>query len=467
MTMKLCRKCNVEKNESEFGLNGKTSSGSPRLRSVCKICSATVNLARYESMKSAPMVSTCVEKQCTKCLVIKPADQYSGSPLTRDRLQSWCRTCSNEKTLQYHHDKRASMTPDELDQVRAKDAADKKVRYASDREFRETCKQHTRAYYQQHRDQCVAASVERERELCLDPVFRLNKSIRTQISQGLKLAGLKKDRRSHQYLGISFEEFGLQLEHQFEHGMSFSNYGRASGAVPYWEIGHIRPIASFDLTCPEQLNECWNHLNLRPQWQQENIKMGAWFEGVDFKGLDASQYCCRVITTEQAVLFTQQHHYTGSAPAITTVSFGLYRKDSDSLLGVGMWMPAQLSAASLVHPEAPQRVLSLSRFSLIPDAPKNAASYFLGQQTRMIRKTDKFSCLISYADQAEKHEGTIYRAAGWKLHGMSAPTTRWIQDGAVVSQRSGTESLTREQMLASGAIDAGKSQKLRFILKFV
>lgn len=381
------------KPEPAFAQNGKSSDGSPRLRSVCKICTSRVNLVRYEARRQEVNAPTSIEKACTKCHVTKPSCQFSKCLMTQDRLQSWCNACASSNSLARYHDIRASMTSDELDQSRTRDAADKKSRYAADREFRETCKQHTRAYYHQNRDKCVAASVERERELCLDPVFRLNKSIRTQISQGLN-HGLKKD--------------------------------------------------------------------------QLNIKQGAWFEGVDFKGLDASQYCCQVITTEQAAVFTRQHHYTGSAPAIATICFGLYRKDNDqALLGVGMWMPAQLSTAGLVHPEAPQRVLSLSRFSLIPDAPKNAASYFLGQQTRMIRKTDKFSLLISYADKAENHEGTIYRAAGWKLHGMSAPTTRWTQDGAVVSQRSGTESLTREQMLAKGAVDAGKSQKLRFILKLV
>lgn len=34
-------------------------------------------------------------KACTKCRVVKDADAFASSKVTKDKLQSWCRECSN------------------------------------------------------------------------------------------------------------------------------------------------------------------------------------------------------------------------------------------------------------------------------------------------------------------------------------------------------------------------------------
>jgi len=59
--------------------------------------------------------------------------------------------------------------------------------------------------------------------------------------------------------------------------------------------------------------------------------------------------------------------------------------------------------------------LELRRFAIAPDAPKYTASRMLGWMVRQLRK--KFPDvvkLISYQD-CDRHAGTIYKAAGWKM----------------------------------------------------
>jgi len=53
---------------------------------------------------------------------------------------------------------------------------------------------------------------------------------------------------------------------QFQPGMSWANYGRGG-----WEIDHIRPCASFDLTDPAQQAACFHYTNLRPLWRADNL----------------------------------------------------------------------------------------------------------------------------------------------------------------------------------------------------
>jgi hypothetical protein len=68
-------------------------------------------------------------------------------------------------------------------------------------------------------------------------------------------------------VGCTKEEFWKHLEKQFKIGMTRKNYGR-------WHIDHIKPCASFDLTCSKQQLKCFNYKNLQPLWASENLRKG-------------------------------------------------------------------------------------------------------------------------------------------------------------------------------------------------
>ena len=57
--------------------------------------------------------------------------------------------------------------------------------------------------------------------------------------------------------------------------MTWENY-------PEWEIDHIRPMASFDLTDPEQQRQCCHYSNLQPMWSEENWSKNSWYEGIKY-----------------------------------------------------------------------------------------------------------------------------------------------------------------------------------------
>jgi hypothetical protein len=71
-------------------------------------------------------------------------------------------------------------------------------------------------------------------------------------------------------VGCTVERLRAHLEAQFAPGMSWENYGE-------WQIDHIRPCASFDLSNPLQQRACFNFVNLRPLWKSDNASKGSYF----------------------------------------------------------------------------------------------------------------------------------------------------------------------------------------------
>jgi lysophospholipase L1-like esterase len=95
-------------------------------------------------------------------------------------------------------------------------------------------------------------------------------SVRTQI--GMIVRGKFDGRGLLRRLGYSRDELITHIERQFARGMTWANYGMNGTG---WELDHIRPCASFDLTDDAQFAECWSLANLRPMWAVANRSKGA------------------------------------------------------------------------------------------------------------------------------------------------------------------------------------------------
>ncbi len=87
------------------------------------------------------------------------------------------------------------------------------------------------------------------------------------------LCGRRKDRRTMELLGCNPPDFLTHIEKQFLPGMSWDNRH-------LWHLDHRKPCASFDLTIPEQLSECFHFTNYQPLWALDNIRKGAKTDGL-------------------------------------------------------------------------------------------------------------------------------------------------------------------------------------------
>jgi hypothetical protein len=103
-----------------------------------------------------------------------------------------------------------------------------------------------------------------------DLQFKLRATIRANISRALTC--IKKDAfdvtSKLELLGCDLEYFKTWIEDQFEDGMTWDNHGE-------WHLDHIKPLASFDLTDPEQVEEACIFFNFQPLWSDDNFKKGA------------------------------------------------------------------------------------------------------------------------------------------------------------------------------------------------
>ena len=65
-------------------------------------------------------------------------------------------------------------------------------------------------------------------------------------------------------IGCDPPQFRAHIEALFQPGMSWANRGHV------WQIDHIKPVASFDLTDPDQRAACFHRSNLRPLFVTDN-----------------------------------------------------------------------------------------------------------------------------------------------------------------------------------------------------
>lgn len=105
----------------------------------------------------------------------------------------------------------------------------------------------------------------RRKFLAKSPSHRIRNAMAARIWAAL--CG-RSDRALFSRLPYTQEELTRHLEALFIEGMAWSNYGA-------WHVDHKKPCKSFDLTDPEQFNECWALSNLQPLWAADNVKKGA------------------------------------------------------------------------------------------------------------------------------------------------------------------------------------------------
>ena len=147
------------------------------------------------------------------------------------------------------------------------------------KENKEKIKERSKEYYQSNKEKILERDKEyyqsNKEKICskilkyqndrykTDPLFRLRKNIRNRIKMAIKSQSTSKASSSFKLLGCTAKEAYDYIESLFLEGMTWDNYGD-------WEIDHIRPCSSFDLTQESEQLLCFNYKNLQPLWWEDN-----------------------------------------------------------------------------------------------------------------------------------------------------------------------------------------------------
>tara|TARA_R100001015_G_scaffold16490_1_gene8434 strand:+ start:347 stop:997 length:651 start_codon:yes stop_codon:yes gene_type:complete len=81
--------------------------------------------------------------------------------------------------------------------------------------------------------------------------------------------------------------------------------------------------------------------------------------------------------------------------------------------------------------------LELNRLVVNDGLEKNTLSFFVSKCLKMLPKP---SCIVSYADQNQGHNGYIYQSTNWIYTGLSTPKHKYIfEDGSTFDIRRGID----------------------------
>lgn len=198
---------------------------------------------------------------CNKCKIEKEQDEMRKN-------RKVCKSCYNEHAREYNKTtvnkrKELYITNKEYYQKNYKEYYQK-----NSNEIKEKSKQ----YYQNNKDkakevrkQYYLANKEtinsKQKEYAKNKysnniLFKLSKNIRFLIWHSFKNKGYKKNSKTNNILGCSFEDFKLHLENLFIGDMCWENYGT------YWDIDHIIPISSANNE--EEVIKLNHYTNLQP-----------------------------------------------------------------------------------------------------------------------------------------------------------------------------------------------------------
>lgn len=178
--------------------------------------------------------------------------------------------------------------------------------------------------------------------------------------------------------------------------------------------------------------------------------------------LRKTEWEVRHIPIFEARPIVEGHHYSHHASNTATALHGLYRSDEwfgAKCYGVAWWIPPTRDCAAAWWPES-EEVLTLSRLVILPDVPKNAATYLLMRSVKMLEP--RWKCLLTYADTWQGHTGHIYKAAGWEYLGLTEPSPVFMIDSHMVARKAGGHTRTNGEMSDLGAELLGYFPKHRF-----
>lgn len=183
-------------------------------------------------------------KICTKCNIDKDIIEFPIRKNGKDGHRNECKLCTY--TIYYNEN----------------------YRKPYQKEYERKNKDKIKGYRIKYKDKVNKKRTDRKKN---DPYFKLICNLRNMTGAAFKINGYKKNSKTEDIIGISFEKFKIYIESQFEPWMNENNQGKYTGNYnETWQLDHIRPISN--ATTPEEIIKLSHYTNLRPLCSRKNIE---------------------------------------------------------------------------------------------------------------------------------------------------------------------------------------------------
>jgi Fe2+ transport system protein B len=230
-------------------------------------------------------------KNCTKCKINKPYTEFYWEK-KRQRYKTTCIQCEKEKARKKYQENPEIIKLKNKQWIENNKEKFKQYNKNNRHKYKEYDKQYYKVYIQNNREKIQQSQKEwrlnnpnyykekrkrenqkfkeynnnynklkREKNIS----FRIKQCVASNINFNIKKHKNTKTNTTIKYLGCSIQEYIVYLENMFLEGMNWGNYGAI------WEIDHIIPISSFDLTQDDNIFKAFNYKNTQPLFKTTEI----------------------------------------------------------------------------------------------------------------------------------------------------------------------------------------------------
>jgi hypothetical protein len=213
-----------------------------------------------------------MNRLCKKCNIEKNLDEMIKSKTSKGGYANLCKDCNRLKTKKYrednkdHHDKYIKEYYNRPD-IKEKSRLNS-IKYREDN--KDKLKIQKKKWRENNKDKLkIQKKKYRKIKKETDPIYRLYQLISSTIRKSFNYNGFKKNSRTYEIIGISFEEFKLYIESKFEDWMTWENRGLYNGELNYgWDIDHIIPLSTAETE--EDIIKLNHYTNLQPLCSKVN-----------------------------------------------------------------------------------------------------------------------------------------------------------------------------------------------------
>ena len=224
--MKVCSKCKIEKNKDDY----------PKVGNKCKNCISEYKKEYFKLNKKKVSESKKKWREDNKEIISENRKKWREDNKEKIKESSKNYYLNNKEHVNNMSKKYYSVNKERLIPI----MSEYYIKYREDN--KEKVNDSKKKWLNNNKDYFTSYIKNRSNT---DELFRFKLIIRNTISTSFRCKGLRKNSKTSQILGCSFEDFKLYIESKFEFWMAWENYGKYNGELNYgWDIDHIIPISS-------------------------------------------------------------------------------------------------------------------------------------------------------------------------------------------------------------------------------